>query len=82
MTGSCYDGSTDFAWNKNHKSYGGNLDVYEIAEVSNFESVNGKTPFEVIDETLYGKEKFSTIKEKIEWICSNFDKTQKYLEEK
>lgn len=82
MTGSCYDGSTDFTWNKNHKAYGGNLDVYEIAEVSNFESVNGKTPFEVIDETLYGKEKFSTIKEKIEWICSNFDKTQKYLEEK
>lgn len=82
MTGSCYDGSTDFAWNKNHKAYGGNLDVYEIAEVSNFESVNGKNPFEVIDETLYGKEKVSTIKEKIEWICSNFDKTQKYLEEK
>ena len=82
MTGSCYNGSTDFAWNKNHKAYGGNLDVYEIREVSNFESVNGKTPFEVIDETLYGKEKFSTIKEKIEWICQNFDRTQKYLEEK
>lgn len=82
MTGSCYNGSTDFAWNKNHKAYGGNLDVYEIREVSNFESVNGKTPFELIDETLYGKEKFSTIKEKIEWICQNFDRTQKYLEEK
>jgi adenine-specific DNA-methyltransferase len=34
----------------------------------------------VIDETLYGKEKFANIKEKIEWVCGNFDKTQKYLE--
>lgn len=39
-----------------------------------------KTPFDVIDETLYGKEKFSTVKEKIDWVCQNFDKTQKNLE--
>ncbi|MBO4875894.1 MAG: site-specific DNA-methyltransferase [Bacteroidales bacterium] len=81
MTGECYDGSNNFEWIKKNKPYGGNLDVYEIVGVSNFEWTNGKTPFDVIDETLYGKEKFATIKEKIEWVCSNFDKTQKYLEQ-
>ena len=81
MTGECYDGSNNFEWIKKNKPYGGNLDVYEIKDVSSFEWINGKTPFDVIDETLYGKEKFTTIKEKIEWVCSNFDKTQKYLEQ-
>ncbi len=80
MTGSCYDGSNDFPWLKENEPYGGNLDVYEIAEVANFESAEGKTPFEVIDETLYGKEKISTVKEKIDWVCQNFEKTQKNLE--
>lgn len=79
MTGECYDGTKDFEWIKKNKPYGGNLDVYEIESVSNFEWTEGKTPFDVIDETLYGKEKFATIKEKIEWVCGNFDKTQKYL---
>lgn len=81
MTGECYDGTKDFEWIRKNKPYGGNLDVYEIKSVSNFEWAEGKTPFDVIDETLYGKEKFATIKEKIEWVCSNFDKTQKYLEQ-
>lgn len=81
MTGECYDGTKDFDWIKKNKPYGGNLDVYEIESVSNFEWTEGKTPFDVIDETLYGKEKFATIREKIEWICQNFDKTQKYLEQ-
>lgn len=81
MTGKCYDGTKDFDWAKKNKPYGGNLDVYEIESVSNFEWTEGKTPFDVIDETLYGKEKFTTIKEKIEWVCSNFDKTQKYFEQ-
>ena len=80
MTGKCYDGTNDFPWLKDNKPYGGNLDVYELADVANFESAEGKTPFDVIDETLYGKEKFKTIKEKIDWVCQNFDKTQKYLE--
>ena len=80
MTGECYDGTKDFKWIEKNKPYGGNLDVYEIAEVSNFEWTEGKTPFDVIDETLYGQEKFNTIKEKVEWVCGNFDKTQKYLE--
>ena len=76
MTGECYDGTKEFLWIQNNEPYGGNLDVYEIDSVSNFESEKGKTPFDVIDETLYGKEKFQTVKEKIEWVCQNFDKTQ------
>jgi|GEM_PF-3221499 len=80
MTGECYDGTKDFKWLEKNEPYGGNLDVYEIGEVSNFEWTEGKTPFDVIDETLYGKEKFATVREKIEWVCGNFDKTQKYLE--
>ncbi|MBO5989218.1 MAG: site-specific DNA-methyltransferase [Paludibacteraceae bacterium] len=78
MTGECYDGTKDFKWLEKNEPYGGNLDVYEIGSVSNFEWTEGKTPFDVIDETLYGKEKFATVREKIEWVCGNFDKTQKY----
>ena len=81
MTGECYDGTKDFPWLKDNKPYGGNLDVYEIESVSNFENIKGKSPFDVIDETLYGKEKFKTVKEKIDWVCSNFEKTQKELGE-
>ena len=81
MTGECYDGTKDFPWLKDNQPYGGNLDVYEIESVANFENTPGKSPFDVIDETLYGKEKFKTIKEKIDWVCSNFEKTQKELGE-
>lgn len=80
MTGECYDGSKDFDWIKKNKPYGGNLDVYEIDSVANFESAEGKTPFDVIDETLYGKEKFKTLREKVEWVCQNFSNAQKTVE--
>lgn len=80
MTGSCYDGANNFDWLKNNAALGDNLDVYEIAEVANFEATEGKTPFDVIDETLYGVEKFSTIQEKVEWVCNNFEITQRQLE--
>ena len=76
MTGECYDGSKDFKWAEENEPYGGKLEVYEIAEVSNSNATPGKTPFDVIDETLYGKEKFTTAREKIEWVCSNFAHTQ------
>ncbi|MBQ6732430.1 MAG: site-specific DNA-methyltransferase [Paludibacteraceae bacterium] len=79
MTGECYDGDKDFEWVKKNKPYGGNLDVYEIASVANFEATEGKTPFDVIDETLYGKEKFQSMHEKIDWVCQNFSQTQKRL---
>lgn len=81
MTGSCYDGTTDFEWIRSNEPLGGNLDVYEIAEIANFSATDGQTPFDVIDETLYGKEKFKTIREKIEWVCENFEITQRKLEE-
>ncbi|MDO4800867.1 MAG: site-specific DNA-methyltransferase [Prevotellaceae bacterium] len=82
MTGSCYDGSSDFAWAKDNEPYGGSLDVYEIESVSNSEHICGKTPFDVIDETLYGKEKFATLEDKIKWVCENFEATQDKLVEK
>ena len=82
MTGTCYDNSKEFEFaRKDNPSLGDNLDVYEISEVANFETAEGKTPFDVIDETLYGRKKFTTIKEKIEWVCDNFEMTQKKLEE-
>ena len=79
MTGECYDGTNDFEWIKKNEPYGGNLDVYEIESVANFEATEGKTPFDVINETLYGKEKFTTLKEKVDWVCSNFANTQKIV---
>lgn len=78
MTGECYDGTADFKWNEKNNPLGDNLDVYDIATVANFEATDGKTPFEVIDETLYGEEKLS-VKEKIKWVCENFEMTQKKL---
>ena len=76
MTGECYDGSKDFEWAKENEPYGGCLEVYEINEISNHSAVEGKTPFDVIDEKLYGfKEKLSP-KNKIAWVCSNFSHTQ------
>lgn len=81
MTGQCYDGSSDFKWAKEHKPYGGNLDVYEIETVLNSNASEGKTPFDVIDETLYGQKRFATLREKVKWVCENFAHTQKYLEE-
>jgi len=81
MTGKCYDGTKDFKWNEKNKPLGDNLDVYDIKTVANFESTKNKTPFDVIDETLYGQEKLG-VKEKIEWVCENFEGTQKTLEDK
>ena len=82
MTGSCYDGTIDFKWLKDNEPYGGSLDVYEIESVSNAEHICGKTPFDVIDETLYGMKKFTTIEDKIRWVCENFETTQDKLVEK
>ncbi len=81
MTGRCYDGTNDFKWATQNKPLGGNLLVLDIDDVSNREAVAGKTAFDVIDETLYGKEKFKTVREKVEWVCNNFEVTQKRLEE-
>jgi adenine-specific DNA-methyltransferase len=80
MTGKCYDGTNNFEWAKKNKPLGDNLEVLDIAEVSNFEAVPGKTAFDVIDETLYGNKKFATVKEKTQWVCDNFEITQKKSE--
>lgn len=80
MTGCCYDGTNDFKWLNDNKPLGGSLDVYEIASVSNAEQVAGKTAFDVINETLYGKDKFNNIEEKIKWVCENFENTQHSVE--
>lgn len=80
MTGECYDGTSDFKWIQENKPYCDNLDVYEIKAVKNNNSSEGKTPLDVIDEKLYGQEKFVTLKEKIDWVCSNFAHTQQYVE--
>jgi len=80
MTGKCYDNTSNFEWLKKNEPYGDNLDVLEIKDVANFEVTPGKTPFDVIDETLYGVDKFKTIQEKINWVCNNFEKNQKEVE--
>ena len=82
MTGKCYDGSTDFEWNKKNVPLGGSLEVCNIATVSNFETAPKKTAFDVIDEALYGQKPFATVQEKVEWVCNNFENTQKQLEAK
>lgn len=81
MTGSCYDGSADFEWIKKHAPIGGNLDVYEIGEVSVYEDKEGQSAFDVIDETIYGCEKFGSLKERVDWICSNFSITTPRIEQ-
>lgn len=79
MSGECYDGTNDFKWIKENKPLGDNLDVYEIAEVSNNNQKH--SAFEVIDETLYGLEPLSP-EEKIKFVCENFSGTQKTLQER
>lgn len=80
MTGECYDGTKDFEWIKKNKPYGGNLDIYEIDKVADFEYTEGKSPFDVIDETLYGLPRFATQQEKIDWVCTHFSNARKQLD--
>ena len=82
MTGKCYDNKANFEWIKKNEAFGGSLDVYEIESVFNKEKTKGKSAFDVIDETLYGLEKFKNKNDKIKWVCENFEHTQKYLEGK
>ncbi|HKR81428.1 MAG TPA: site-specific DNA-methyltransferase [Candidatus Saccharimonadales bacterium] len=81
MTGEDYNGENNFKWLEKNKPYGDNLLVVDLAEVSNREAIEGKTAFDVIDETLYGQEKLD-VNEKIKWVATNFEQTQKRLEEK
>ena len=81
MTGECYDGSSDFEWIKKNELLGSSLNVFEIESVNNTEQSNGKSPFDVIDETCYDVPRFESVQEKIIWVCNNFENTQKYLKE-
>lgn len=81
MDGKDYDGVDDFAWITKNKPLGDNLLTVDIAEVANFEATEGKTPFDAIDETLYGQDRLG-VNEKVEWVAKNFEQTQKRLEEK
>ena len=81
MTGECYDGNHNFEWIKKNEPYGGNLEVLDISEVSNIEQREGLSPFDVIDEKLYGQDFTLSVEDKIRWVCENFAVTQKYLAE-
>ena len=77
MTGKASDGTADFDWIKRHTPYGGNLEVLEVATVANFEGTEGRTPADVIDETVYGLPPFAQLRDKMDWLCANFIQTQK-----
>lgn len=80
MSGECYDGNKDFEWIKKNEPYGDNLEVVDIAEVNQSENKEGESPFDVIDETLYGLHKFTNLNDKIKWVCDNFSLTTKTIE--
>lgn len=80
MTGSCYDGTTDFEWNKKNSPLGNNLEVTEIAEISPTIADKDNTPFDVIDESLYDILPFDAKEDKINWICTYFKNTMKGIE--
>ena len=79
MTGSDYDGTSDFPWAKKNEPLGGNLLVLDIDHISDSACPPSPTPFDVIDETLYGEKKFKTAREKISWVCENFDEAEERL---
>ena len=79
MSGECYGGSKDFMWLANNEVYGDNLEVFEIATVDSRAQSQHINPLTVIDETVYGIDKFKSVHEKINWLCNNFENTQKYI---
>ncbi len=81
MTGTSYTGSNDFEWVKKNMPLGDNLEVLEIDTVDDNEYQEGKSIFDVIDETCYDLPKFSNYQDKLDWICKNFRVTTKTLED-
>lgn len=77
MTGKASDGS-NFKWLEKNEKLGDNLLACEVSHCANFD----KNVFENIDETLYGLAKFDKAIDKINWVCDNFEFTQKRLEDK
>ena len=60
---------------------GDNLLVLDIESIENFETLKDNTAFDIIDESLYGCDKFTTLREKVEWVCDNFEQTQTIINE-
>lgn len=77
MLGQGYNGCKDYKWIKDNEPYGNSLEVLDIKELS----VYDPSIFEKIDETLYGHEKIDNIKDKIEWVCNNFEKVARELKD-
>lgn len=77
MTGKASDGN-NFKWLEKNEKLGDNLLVCNVEHCANFD----KNVFENIDETLYGIPKFEKPIDKINWVCDNFEGTQKVLENK
>lgn len=75
MSGVCYDGNTNFKWLEKNAPYKDNLEVLNIQSIADTD----KSVFERIDERLYGLE-FKDIKDKIEWVCTEFELTCKKLQ--
>jgi adenine-specific DNA-methyltransferase len=79
MTGTASDGNSSFEWAKKNEPYGDNFGVYDIASID-CHPMNGQpTPFDVIDETCYGLEKFDDANDKIAWVCRNFQGTMREI---
>ena len=66
-------GDMEAGWLKKHKPYQDGLDVFDIKSILPSKVIGPHSVVEEIDETLYGKEKFSDYKDKVDWICENFD---------
>lgn len=77
MTGKTFKGDSHFDWIEKNEKYGNSLDVYYLKELS----VYDQNLFEEIDETLYGIKKLDTIQEKVDWVCRNFEKAARRLQD-
>lgn len=77
ITGKTKKSDSNFEWLKTHKPLGGQLDIYEIKEISTKPS--DKCILNEIDETDYDLPKFTHEIDKIEWICNNFECCSKTL---
>ena len=77
IKGEGYDGRSNYDWIKKNKKFDGSLEVLEMTEYSIYD----QSIFDKIDETLYGHEKFNNIKDKIEWVCTNFEKVARKLKD-
>lgn len=77
MCGMDYNGDNNFEWLENNTPYLDNLNVYEIDSIANMDP----DIFSKIDEAAYGLDRFNNTSDKIEWVCKNFEKTQKNIKE-